>query len=240
VSLVHLRSSRSTSAPRRDRATPNTIVAAVVLASVALIGCSSDDDAVEVESTAPVVQLGGPGETNRVLTDEETDQLGAPGHTDADVAFVHAMLAHHAQALAMTSLVPDRAAREDLPLFAERIDVSQHDEIAQLEAWLTERGEKVVLEDGAHLAHGELAPGMLTAEEIAQLQEASGRRFDRLFLQYMLRHHEGAVIMVEDLLNEGAGGQEPAIFQLAQHIASDQQIEISRMKQMLSELQASG
>ena len=77
---------------------------------------------------------------------------------------------------------------------------------------------------------------MLTAEELAQLEEASGRRFDRLFLQYMIRHHEGAVVMVEDLLNEGAGGQEPAIFQLAQHIASDQQIEISRMKQLLTEI----
>ena len=173
-----------------------------------------------------------------MLTSDEVDELEAPGHTAADVAFVHGMIAHHEQALAMTALVPDRAAREDLPLFAERIDVSQHDEIAQMEAWLTERGEEVVLEDGAHLAHGELMPGMLTAEELAQLEEASGRRFDRLFLQYMIRHHEGAVVMVEDLLNEGAGGQEPAIFQLAQHIASDQQIEISRMKQLLTEIDA--
>ena len=79
-------------------------------------------------------------------------------------------------------------------------------------------------------------PGMLTDAELAQLEEASGRRFDRLFLQYMIRHHEGAVIMVQDLLNDSPGGQEPAIFQLAQHIASDQQIEISRMKHLLVEM----
>jgi uncharacterized protein (DUF305 family) len=198
-------------------------------------GCSSDGDD-ETAGTAPVVQLGGPGETNRVLTSAQIDELEGPGYTDADVAFVHGMLAHHEQALALTALVEARAGREDLDLLAERMDVSQHDEIAQMENWLTDRGEDLTPVDGAHVAHGELMPGMLTAEEFAQLEAARGAEFDRLFLQYMIRHHEGAVAMVEQLLTGGEGGQEPQLFQLAQHVETDQQVEIARMKQVLTEL----
>jgi uncharacterized protein (DUF305 family) len=211
-----------------------------VLVAVALVvlaaACSDDDDdaAGALEGTAPVVQLGGPGETSRVLSSAEIDELDVPGYTDADVAFVHGMIAHHEQALAMTAMVADRAERDDLALFAERIDVSQRDEIAQLEAWLTQRGE---LEPGEpHIDHDELMPGMLSDEELAHLEGASGRPFDELFLQYMIRHHEGAVAMVEELLTGGFGGQEPALFQLAQHVELDQQVEIARMKQVLTEL----
>ncbi len=243
MSLVHLRLSRSACAPSADSAIRETIVesitcsrhrqiAVLVIAAGLVAGCSPDDDDA-AESTAPVVQLGGPGETNRVLTSDEIAGLSVPGYTDADVAFVHGMIAHHEQALAMTAMVEDRADRDDLPLFAERIDVSQHDEIAQLEAWLEQRGEK-----GEHAGHGELMPGMLTDDELAQLEAASGRRFDRLFLQYMIRHHEGAVMMVEQLLTEGQGGQESQLFQLAQHVEIDQQVEIARMKQLLVELEA--
>jgi uncharacterized protein (DUF305 family) len=146
------------------------------------------------------------------------------------------MLAHHEQALAMTALVEERAARDDLARFAERIDVSQRDEIAQLEGWLTARDEAVTNVDGQHIDHAELMPGMLTAGELAQLEGAAGAEFDRLFLQYMIRHHEGAVAMVEQLLTEGFGGQEPQLFQLAQHIELDQQVEIARMKRVLTEL----
>lgn len=209
-----------------------------VLSSAA--ACSSDADegaANGDDDPARVLQLGAPGESTRELTEEEFEALESPTHTDADVAFVQNMIPHHAQALTMTAMVADRASSPDLPKLAERMDISQRDEIDQLVTWLTERGEAV---PDAHEGHGaegaDLMPGMLTDAEFAQLEEARGRRFDRLFLQYMIRHHEGAVIMVEDLLNDSAGGQEPAIFQLAQHIASDQQIEISRMKHLLVEL----
>ena len=76
---------------------------------------------------------------------------------------------------------------------------------------------------------------MLTESELSRLESASGRRFDRLFLQFMIRHHEGAVLMVGDLFAQG-GGQEPSVFQLAQHIDSDQRVEISRMKSLLADL----
>jgi uncharacterized protein (DUF305 family) len=99
--------------------------------------------------------------------------------------------------------------------------------------WLEQRGEHV-----EHAGHGDLMPGMLTDDELARLEAASGRRFDRLFLQSMIRHHEGAVTMVEQLLTGGQGGQESQLFQLAQHVEVDQQVEIARMKQLLTEVVA--
>ena len=206
--------------------------ATLTLTALVLAACSSDD-AGETSGSAPVVQLGAPGATNRVLTPEEATEVETPGHTDADVAFVQGMIHHHEQALAMTALVGGRAGRGDLRQLAERMDVSQRDEIAQLSSWLVARGEDV---PATHDEHGELMPGMLTADELAQLAAASGREFDVLFLQSMIRHHEGAVMMVERLLTDGLGGQEPQVFQLAQHVESDQQVEIARMRSVLAEL----
>lgn len=199
--------------------------------ALVLAGCSADEEPAADE--APVVQLGAPGEDSTTLSPEEVDEIEGPTYTEADVAFVQAMLPHHQQALEMNALVADRAADSDLALLAERIDVSQLDEIGQLEAWLTARDESVPGEHDHHGSDHAQMPGMLTEPEMAQLERSSGRRFDRLFLQYMIRHHEGAVAMVEELLTAGLGGQESAVFQLAGHIASDQQVEISRMKKML-------
>ena len=205
---------------------------AVVVAALAMAGCSGGDGE---SSGAPVVQLGAPGATNRVLTDAEAGAITVPAHTVADVAFVHGMLAHHQQALEMTAMVDARTDRTDLPLLAERMDVSQRDEMAQLEQWLDERD--VELPDGDdHAAHTGRMPGMLSPEELDALRAAGGERFERLFLESMIRHHLGAVQMVEELLTDGYGGQEPQVFQLAQHIASDQQVEIARMTSLLAEL----
>jgi uncharacterized protein (DUF305 family) len=203
------------------------------LSVLLLVGCTSDAD-----GEAPrVVQLASPGQPNRVLSDEEAAELEAPEYTDADVAFVQAMIPHHAQALEMTELVAERTSREDIPLLAERIDVSQRDEIALLERWLTDRGEQTP-ESHSHHGSMELMPGMLTDEQLAQLENAYGAEFDQLFLQFMIYHHGGAVVMVSDLLSGGEGGQEPEVFQLAQHIDSDQQIEIARMNTLLRQMAA--
>ncbi|TDD71249.1 DUF305 domain-containing protein [Jiangella aurantiaca] len=215
-----------------------------VLAVGVAAGCTSDDEA----DPPPVVQLGAPGETGTPLTDGEVSGLDQPEHTDADVAFVHGMIQHHAQALVMTDLVADRAGSDDLSLMAERMDVSQRDEIALLEEWLVNRGEDVPDASGEHGQHGQHGqhgedgqsmPGMLTDADLARLEAATGRDFDELFLLYMIRHHEGALVMVGELLSGGEGGQESALFQLAQHIDSDQSIEIARMKSLLAEIAAS-
>jgi uncharacterized protein (DUF305 family) len=214
-----------------------TLVRRVLAAAVCVLvlgGCTSDSS--DESRDAPVVQLGGPSGSNRTLSDDEAADITAPAYTDADVAFVQGMIAHHRQALEMTAMVEQRTESRDIRAVSKRMDVGQTDEIAQLEKWLTERGEDV---PGAHTQHGaghtELMPGMLTPEELAQLRSARGKRFETLFLQYMIRHHEGAVIMVDQLLGGGQGGQESQVFQLAQHMDSDQRVEISRMKLLLAE-----
>jgi uncharacterized protein (DUF305 family) len=235
VSPVPDVTNRSESRTTRGRA-PGRILAAVAAVAVAMTGaCSSSDD--ESDDTSRVVQLGGPGETSRVLGADELDELGSPSHTDADVSFVQAMIVHHRQALAMTAMVDERAGRDDLSLMADRMTISQVEEIDQLTTWLEARGEVAPAD---HAAHDEAMPGMLTTEQLAQLEAARGEAFDELFLQYMIIHHEGAVQMVEELLTGGAGGQESQVFQLAQHVESDQQVEISRMRAVLVELADEG
>ncbi|MGF9763704.1 DUF305 domain-containing protein [Microvirga sp. 0TCS3.31] len=208
------------------------------------VACTADDPPAE-DDAAPVVQLGGPGEEGKTLSPDEAEAIEEPTWTDADVEFVQMMLPHHQQALEMTALVEDRAADPDLAQLAERIEVSQQDEIALLEEWLSERGEMVSGMHGEHGGHGDHGeqgdqggghqdmPGMLTPAQLDQLARAEGGRFDRLFLQGMIRHHEGAVVMVETLLTGGEGGQESEVFQLASHIGTDQQVEIAAMKERL-------
>jgi len=228
--------SASPEAGRSEAAlTSRRVVAAAALCGLLLGGCTSDTEPRSTsESEAPVVQLGAPGEDSRTLTPEEQESLDdAPGHTPDDVAFVRGMIAHHRQALRMTAMVERRADDPRIPVFAERLEVSQRDEITQLQDWLEQRGEGGA-GHGGHEAHQhQRMPGMLTRAELARLQRARGERFDRLFLLFMIRHHEGAIMMVDDLLRAGVGGQEPAVFQIAQHVDSDQRVEIARMKRLL-------
>jgi uncharacterized protein (DUF305 family) len=162
-----------------------------------------------------------------------------PGPTDADIRFMQDMIVHHAQAVEMTSLVAARTERADVRRLAARIEVSQEDEMALMRAWLGNRGASVPSAHAAHSGHAHhgadhrLMPGMLEAREMARLRAARGAEFDRLFLEFMIRHHEGALVMVAELLATDGAGQEPEIFQFASHVDSDQRIEIDRMRRML-------
>lgn len=203
----------------------------VVCAAAVLIftGCTSDAE--EPVDPGRVVQLGAPGETGRELSPEEIAELDEAAEvTEADISFVQGMIPHHEQALAMTALVPDRTTNEDVQKLAERIEVSQVDEIALLERWLRDRR----VFDSDH-PNNELMPGMLTEIQFGELEAASDDQFDRLFLEYMIQHHNGAITMVAGLLDEG-NAQDPELFQLARHIDGDQQIEITRMTRMLAEM----
>ena len=216
--------------------------AAVALVAVALAGCGGGDDEPPalVGETAPnIVQPGAPGEPTRTLTPEELAEIETTPHTDDDVEFVQGMIHHHAQALKMTALVPARSSSAKLKLLARRIDLSQEPEIEQMRKWLEARGESA---PELHRPHGHahgigqgLMPGMLTEPELKRLTRAKGKAFDRLFLQFMIKHHRGAVQMVNDLY-AGDGGVESEIDALARHIDSDQLIEIGRMEQMLATL----
>lgn len=209
-------------------------VSVVLVLMLGLTACTAAPETPRPTSTAPVVQLGAPGEGNRTLSPEEQLALSEDvPYTEVDVVFVRDMLHHHAQALVMTGYVQERTTDEDVRLLAERMQISQEDEMGQLERWLQDRGEPVRDPDGGHDEHT-LMPGMLTPAELAALEAASGEEFDVLFLQSMTKHHEGAVLMVEELFAAG-GGNEPAIGDMARHFDSDQRIEIARMAGMLAE-----
>jgi uncharacterized protein (DUF305 family) len=153
--------------------------------------------------------------------------------TDADVQFMQHMMVHHAQAVEMTALVPERASQPDLLLMAERIAVSQTDEMAQMVSWLRSRGQAV---PGPHAHHGldhAGMPGMQSPEQMARLEASRGPLFDRLFLEMMIDHHEGALVMVEALLGTDGAAQETDTYTFVSHVDSDQRIEIERMRRML-------
>ena len=183
----------------------------------------------------PLVQPGAPGRPTRTIT--PADAVGGPlaGFTAADVRFMQGMIGHHAQALEMTALLPARTSREDLKLLARRIEISQADEIAMMRAWLTARGQPLP-DAHAHHRGGALMPGMLTGDEMARLAGASGPAFDRLFLEGMIKHHEGAVAMVQSLFSSPGAGQESDIFAFASDVDADQRMEIDRMRRLLSGL----
>jgi uncharacterized protein (DUF305 family) len=184
----------------------------------------------------PLVQPGAPGKPSRIITAREAVDLSQVGYTDADVQFMQGMIAHHAQALEMTALLRPRSSREDMQKLALRIDVSQADEIGMMQAWLRSRGQEVP-DPSAHHAHGtKLMPGMLTPEQMGRLAEANGAAFDRLFLEFMIQHHEGALVMVKELFAVPGAGQESEIFGFTSDVNADQRMEIDRMRNMLKEL----
>lgn len=148
---------------------------------------------------------------------------------------MQAMIGHHAQALEMVALVGSRSRNKDLERMALRIDVSQRDEIQMMREWLERRGEALPDPHAHHQAHGQM-PGMLTADQMARLAAASGPAFDRLFLEGMIQHHEGALVMVKELFATPGGGQEPEMFDFAADVEADQAMEIARMRAMLKEL----
>lgn len=152
-----------------------------------------------------------------------------------DVQFVRAMIAHHAQAVEMSALARTRTGLETVGLLAERIEVSQRDEIKRMNRWLQARGEaEIGLEHAGHSVSHAGMSGMLRPEDFARLRASSGRDFDRLFLELMIRHHEGALSMVERLAATPGGVQDADLWELASSIDADQRAEIPRMRALLS------
>lgn len=174
----------------------------------------------------------------RSATGQAAPDTTRPRHTKADVAFMQGMIAHHGQAIVMSALVPSRTERVPLRMLAERIAVSQRDEIKLMRTWLLDRHEDAPAAD-AHLmdhpagAPMALMPGMLTAEQVAQHGATTGPEFERLFLEGMIRHHEGALTMVATLFGTPAAGQEVDVFRFASDVDADQRAEIRRMRALL-------
>jgi uncharacterized protein (DUF305 family) len=164
-----------------------------------------------------------------------------------DVAFMQGMISHHAQALAMVALIPSHTTRHDIQLIGERIKISQQDEIALMQHWLQDHNQPVPNVDPNHVAHMPgmegmtmTMPGMLTSDQMTQLAQAQGPAFDRLFLQGMIRHHEGAITMVKNLFAIPGAGQAPEVFTFASGADADQRAEILRMRSVLNAITSGG
>lgn len=225
--------------PRHRRLTmtallPRTGVLALALAA-GPVACQTVDAA-----GGRAVRPGAPGEPSRVVDAEEARRSLIPRVTQADVRFMQGMIAHHAQAITLSALVPERAESEAVRLVAERIGRSQGDEIALMERWLAEHGQEIPDPALGYRLPSQaggaavMMPGMLTPGELGELEAASGAAFDRLFLIHMVRHHEGALTMVRELFESDGAGEEAVIFEFAVDVDSDQRIEIARMVRMLS------
>lgn len=234
--------------------------AALTLTLPLLTACSDEQNV----STAPVIEPGRPGESATVHPPGTEFTPTEPEATAADVAFIAGMIPHHEQALEMAELAPDRASHDSVLGLASRIADVQETEIDVCVRWLSERGfdERGLpvdeqsgghsgdVDDGRHAddgAHsdgaddgehsddgGHAAYGMATEQELVQLERLRGTEFDRLWLQLMIEHHEGAVRMAEDRL--AAGGADVRAGELAADVVAGQLAEIRRMEAVLADL----
>jgi uncharacterized protein (DUF305 family) len=166
--------------------------------------------------------------------------LGRLPYSDADIEFMAGMIPHHAQAVIMAGWAPTHGARADVAIFCERVVVGQSDEIATMREWLRDRGQRVPDATSTRhvmkmngMEHEMLMPGMLNDEEMAALDRARGPEFDRLFLIGMIKHHQGAIDMVDELFKSYGAAQDETVFKFASDVYADQSTEIARMTEML-------
>ena len=210
------------------------LIAAVLLAAAAA-GCRTAAP-VSAPQTVEIVQPGAPGQETRVITAAEATDLTKVQAVAADVAFMQGMIHHHAQALEMVLLLQDRSESPDMRAMAQRIELSQRDEIGFMQQWLTARGQEAPDEHAHHMGPVPMMPGMLTPEDMEKLAAAKGVEFDRLFLNSMIRHHLGAIQMVDELLATPSAAQETDVFAFTSDVVADQRAEMDRMAQMLERI----
>ena len=189
-----------------------------------------------VAQPPPIVQPGAPGQPSKVITPDEARDLSQVQYIGADIKFMQGMIGHHSQAIEMTNLLTTRTGSPDMKKLAQRIEISQVDEIKMMQEWLRVRGQQVPTGKEHHTMPGMLMPGMLTADEMRQLANAKGKAFDKLFLEGMIKHHQGALKMVADLFAAPGAAQDSTIFAFASDVEADQSAEIARMAGMLTEL----
>jgi uncharacterized protein (DUF305 family) len=180
-----------------------------------------------------------------VAAAQATADSTRPTYVAADVEFMTGMIAHHAQAILIAGWAPSHGASESVQALCARIVVGQQDEIALMQRWLKARGQPVPDPASPHammpgMDHAMTMPGMLSAEQLTQLDQARGPEFDRLFLTFMIQHHMGAIIMVDQLFASQGATQDETSFRLASDVYADQTTEIARMQKMLLALPSGG
>ena len=217
------------------RSSRHRLAAALILA-LGVSGCAT---AARQSVPAPISSTN-PGDASRTVGAPVGFAAQMPV-SPADVHFMSGMIPHHAQAVLISSWAATHGARSDVRILAERIVVGQRDEIALMQNWLRDNKQPVPAADATHLRmkmdgmeHDMLMPGMLTDAELAELNKARGSDFDRLFLQAMIKHHDGAVSMVDKLFASYGAAQDETVFRFASDVYADQTTEIDRMQKMLA------
>ena len=201
-----------------------------------LLACSTKR--VDPATGLPVGQMG----QEAAIAQARADSARLP-YTSADIHFMSGMISHHAQAIKMAKWSTSHGASAALVRLSERIVNAQTDEIALMQSWLRDRRQPVPEPDPAGMKmsmggmeHVMLMPGMLSPEQMAKLDSARGTDFDRLFLTFMIQHHQGAITMVRELFSAPGAAQDVRVFKFANDVEIDQTTEIARMRQMLLEL----
>ena len=189
-------------------------------------------------ATAPteIVQPGAPGQPPRVISAAAATDLSKVHFVDADVKFMQGMIGHHSQAVEMVELLKTRSTSPDMQKLGLRIAVSQEDEIRMMQKWLQVRGQPLPDPHAHHMHPEAMMPGMLTQTEMDRLAAAKGPEFDRLFLEGMIKHHGGAITMVDELFKHPGAGQDAEIYAFATDVDNDQRMEINRLGAMLDAL----
>ena len=182
---------------------------------------------------APIVQPGAPGESSRLLSADIAIQIANTSHTPDDIQFIQDMMVHHQQALDMAVLAKNRTNSPDVLDASGRIEASQADEIAFMTQWLTARGEPLINQLHADDHPHRVMMGMATPAQMQSLSDATGSAFDQHFLSLMITHHEGALEMVETLMEQPGAAYDPTLFEFTTDIVNDQEKEIERMHGLL-------
>jgi uncharacterized protein (DUF305 family) len=192
----------------------------------------------------PILQPGAPGKAPKVLSAREAVRVAETRYSADDVRYMQGMIHHHQQAVEMAALVKGRTSRQELIDVADRIAASQADEMKFMQTWLRERGETApnpARVDGAHGAHGAHSTmaameGMATPAQMAALAAATGPEFERLFLERMIAHHDGAITMTEKLLKQPGSAYDPVLEAFTTDVSTEQKAEINRMTAVLLRL----
>ena len=195
---------------------------------------------VNADNSAPIIQPGAPGYPSKVLNELEATNIANTSYIKADVIFLQGMIVHHEQAIFMSEMADTRTNNETILDLAKRIDASQKDEINFMESWLKDRNEFQNISNSDHQNHkmhsSMKMEGMATPKQLNDLGNSKSTNFDRLFLQLMINHHDGALEMVEELKKYPGNAYDPILNEFVSDLINDQGVEIERMNTILTGL----
>ena len=190
-----------------------------------------------------IIQPGAPGKPSKVLDAKEATNIANTSYIKADVDFLQGMIVHHEQAIFMSEMADERTNNKSILDLAKRIDASQKDEINFMESWLNDRNEfngtqidKHNNHNGHKLHKHVSMVGMASPKQLKDLSTSDSTNFDRLFLQLMINHHDGALEMVEELKKYPGNTYDPILNEFVSDLINDQGVEIERMNNLLTDL----